>query len=901
MTHQMGELDGAVTNGSGPGDHGDGISSEDGQLVTSADDPRAPRAVPGWMAGHQHTPVWMLTITVAVVSVLLWTLFAFDLRAPNAELSIPWWIIVFGFFAVEAFVVNLHFRSESGSFSMLEIPLVFGLMFTEPGELWIAMIIGGTCGFGLARRQRFRRLAFNVANLSMHGAVAVLLFHAFLGDADTLSLRGWLALFGATAISGLLEISLINMVISITERRFVPARALNITAFGSLVSLANTVQALIAALIVVAEPWGGILLIGSTGVLFAAYRAYVSERDHREQVEFLYNSTRALRESSESTAAISTLLEEATSMFRAGTAELVLFSVPDSGEPAARFIRSEGASGSHAISADEERLIMRVASHARDVQLCIDEEAPEVLQDYLHENGVRDAMVGTLSSEQRVVGLFFVGDRLGNVTTFNHEDLRLFENLIDQAAVALENDQLEHTLAKLRELEMELAYQARYDTLTGLANRSLFTSRVDEHMNFKRDSDAHILYIDLDDFKLVNDTLGHASGDVLLAEVANRIRDAVRPGDLAARLGGDEFAIMLVSSSDSDRVAHRIIDSLMAPFLIGTNEVRIGASIGIAVRSSDETALDLLHKADLAMYSAKERGRGSVASFTDSLEHDVARQQTLQTDLRRAISEEEFDVLYQPIVRLEDLAIVGAEALVRWRQKSGSLLAPGEFITEAERSGLITSIDALVRKTVLSEVNQLVEAAPGDFFASINLSARHLHQTEIVGELARDLLAAGAAPESIVLEVTETAFARDHELAAEVLRDIRSLGVRIALDDFGTGYSSLSYLRDLPIDLLKIAQPFINDLVEIADPTFVEAITKLSHTLGLQVVAEGIETVPALTELQAMNCDLGQGYHFSRPMTMQELTKLLADQRPDLDLVDAPVEATIHSLGDKFG
>jgi len=830
---------------------------------------------------RQRLPVWALIASIAALSLGLWGIVLPTLAIPSTELSAPWWLLALAFALVESFVVNLHFRSESGSFSLLEIPLVFGLLFTEPSLLWVAIIVGSGPSLFFIRRQAPIKVVFNVANLSLHVAVACIIFSAVLGDTSPLEPRGWIALFAATTLTSILELSCITAVIALTERQFSIRRARNTVAFGWLVATANTLQALIAVLIVVVEPWGAILLTGSTAVLFVAYRAYVSERDHRERVEFLYHSTRTLRESAETNSAVPVLLEEATSMFRAGVAELILFGSPDSGEPAMRFQLRDGDHLTEPVTDGRLLQIDKLTLLAEMPFLAFGEAAPSLVRSHLDDLGVNDAMIGTLRSDQRPIGLLIVGDRLGNVVTFTSEDLHLFKNLVEQSAVALENDQLEQALARLRELESELSLQARYDLLTGLANRNLFNTQLDERLATSPDDPLSLLYIDLDDFKLVNDRLGHSAGDLLLTEVARRIEAVIRPSDVAARLGGDEFSVMLTSQHDANAVAHRIIGTLSAPFQIGPDEVRIGASVGIAPYTASQTAATLLHEADLAMYAAKDRGKGSVAWYSSALLKDQSRQQALQTDLRRAISDEEFDVVYQPIVRLRDLEIVGAEALVRWHRSDDEILTPAAFIVEAERSGLIMSIDRLVRRLVFDHVGDFNAIAGPEFFTSLNLSARHLHDPHLVAEFEEDIEICGVDASNLIVEVTESAFVGDASMASRLLQELRALGIRIALDDFGTGYSSLSYLRELPIDFLKIAHPFIKDLVTPNGPSFVNAIASLGHNLSLTVIAEGIEDFRELNILQDLDCDLGQGFHFARPMPYRDLLKTLTESVPE--------------------
>ncbi len=818
---------------------------------------------------------WALAIALMLVATTIWWRWVWQSERLSSALDVPWWSLVIAFFLIESMVIHLHFRSESGTFSLLEVPLVYGLLFADPASGVVAMVFGSLLGLVLVRRQQLMKLVFNTANLSVHFTLAFALLPLFLSGRDPLSPIGWLAVLGVTSIAAAVNFSMIVLVIAITERRFDASQGMTAVLFALLVGGANTVQALVAALIMTSEPWAVILLICSAGVLFIAYRAYVAEREQRERVEFLYASTRALREGGQSGSAVASFLGESATMFRARTAMLYLFAGPDSEAAPALFTYHDREFRADAITPGEETEARRLAA-ANPVPTLVgggrDSGDPP---DWLADHGLREAMIGALPSDDRIVGVLVVGDRLGNVATFTETDLRLFTTLVEHAAVALENDQLGQALVQLRELGQELERQAKYDELTGLANRTMFTSRLDE-LYLTDGDDGCVLYVDLDDFKPVNDTYGHAAGDTLLAQVATRVEGATRSGDLAARLGGDEFAV-LVSGGDAEAVAQRLVGSLSAPFMIASNEVRIGASVGLAYRRGASSASELVLQADTALYAAKEQGKGTIVTYDDDLRAKSPHELTVYSDLRRAIAHKEFEVHYQPIVSLEDLSIVGAEALVRWRQPSGRLVSPGEFINEAEQSGLITSVDRLVRLEVLDQLESFRQHDPR-FFISVNLSARQLRRPGLVKEIAADLTASGAPVEGLVIELTESALAGDTNAAATKLGELQELGPRIALDDFGTGYSSLSYLRSLPIDLIKIAQPFIRDMTG-GDPTFVSAIVDLSHKLGFITVAEGIEEAQAVVTLQQVGCNYGQGYHFAHPMELSDLAELVKRPR----------------------
>lgn len=553
-------------------------------------------------------------------------------------------------------------------------------------------------------------------------------------------------------------------------------------------------------------------------------------------------------------------------MFRSARGDLYVFTRPEEPGSGALFRFAGGATVAHPL--EDDAAANRLAELAPEPVIATPGEG--VWGDRLG-SGVRDAMVGVLHGARRDIAVLVVANRLGNVTSFTAEDLRLFETLVQHAAVALENDQLEQALGEMRRLEQDLAHQANHDTLTGLANRQLFGEELAGHLD--RGSSVSVLYIDLDDFKVVNDTLGHDAGDHVLVEVARRIGSVIRPTDTAARLGGDEFAVVLPDSVQPELVARRLIQSLHDPFLIGDHDAQIGASIGVATSATGQIeASVLLNDADVAMYSAKSAGKGSVVVFEPSMKEHVSKQRRIRTQLRRAIDLDEFEVAYQPIVDLETGRVAGAEALVRWHAPDGVQM-PGTFIGEAERAGPIVPIDRNVLSKVVDRLDDLSSAVEAPTFVSVNLSARNFQQDDLIDHFARTLMHAGADPSRLVAEITETALLRDPDRTVDLLIELRSLGVRIALDDFGTGYSSLSYLRRLPVDILKIAQPFVSDVA--VDDTFVRTMVDLGKNLGLTIVAEGIEEPEQLDTLRGLGCDLGQGYHFAQPMPYDRLLEHL--------------------------
>jgi diguanylate cyclase (GGDEF)-like protein len=634
-------------------------------------------------------------------------------------------------------------------------------------------------------------------------------------------------------------------------------------------------------------------------LLYLAYRAYMSEREKHESLEFLYESTTILQRTPELDTAIVQLLGHARRMFRAEVAELTLM---PSGE-------SRDALRTRLGPNDESRVMEAVGpSSLSDIWARLqaddsgflvprsDPDAAAPLASAGYE--VRDALVAPLRGDRGMLGLMLVANRLGDVSTFDDDDVRLLETLARHAGVALENGRLGESLNQLTELKEQLRYQAYHDSLTGLGNRALFLERVAEACDAgRRRTGPIVLFVDLDDFKTVNDSLGHAAGDALLCAVADRLRGCLRPTDLAARLGGDEFAIMLETGEVEHAMAigERIIAALRAPFWIDGNEVDVRASVGIAARgSAAESPDNLLRNADVAMYTAKARGKGRVAIFQPEMHEAVVARHALTGRLQRAVAEQQFVIHYQPIVDMASGVITGAEALIRWRQPDGTLTPPMEFIPLAEETGLILPIGRWVLESACRQAAAWARLVPGRRFSmGVNLSARQVQQPNFIDEIAEILEQTHLEPTSLVLEITETVMMQDTAATSAKLAALKELGVKLAIDDFGTGYSSLSYLRRFPVDSIKMAKPF----VEVAGPrrrdsAFAAAIIALGHSLHLSVVAEGIERAEQLRVLRKLGCDYGQGYIFGQPMEAGRLSALLlAGQRvvSDTEPVRVPV------------
>ncbi|MEY2449013.1 MAG: hypothetical protein QOH79_2489 [Acidimicrobiaceae bacterium] len=439
-------------------------------------------------------------------------------------------------------------------------------------------------------------------------------------------------------------------------------------------------------------------------------------------------------------------------------------------------------------------------------------------------------------------------------------------------------------ITERKALDAELRRQALHDTLTSLPNRSLFHDRVVHALSraFRRQGDVGVLFLDLDDFKMVNDSLGHPAGDDLLVGVAARLLTALKSGDTLARFGGDEFAVLLEDGDVSlaaEAVAQRLQDALREPFRVGDEDVPVHVSIGIAVgRAGVDTASGLLRDADLAMYVAKRNGKSRFERFVPEMHEQAIRRLEVASELRGAIDNGQLVVFYQPIVAVATGRMLGAEALVRWNHPHRGLIQPNDFIPVAETTGLVIPLGAWVLEEACRQMGAWRQAGLVDdtFYVSVNLSARHLRDASVLDDVIHALDASGMPASALLIEVTETGLVEDLDPAGTVLHDLKALGVRLAIDDFGTGYSSLARLSTFPLDVVKIDKSFVDRLAGNADgDAMVRAVVDLSHTLGMTTVAEGVEDPEQAAALSRLGCTVAQGFLFARPMPAADMTGAL--------------------------
>lgn len=494
----------------------------------------------------------------------------------------------------------------------------------------------------------------------------------------------------------------------------------------------------------------------------------------------------------------------------------------------------------------------------------------------LHRGGAQSFFALPIISKEAVVGIISLG--FVDEASLEQETIDQIRDFAGRIAVAMSAAQREEQLYR----------QGHYDVLTGLPNRQLFMDRLSQALAFARREEhaGALLYIDLDRFKNINDSLGHSAGDILLEKAAERLSNCVREVDTVARLGGDEFTLILPqisSPSDADRIATDIIREFAHPFVIDSNQYVVSASIGVTVFPNDGASTeDLLRNADTAMYRAKEAGRGCRVFFKEEMNASALQRMRLESDLRLAIGRQELQVFYQPQIELKTGKVVGAEALLRWKHAELGWIPPNDFIPLAEETGLICPVGEWVLATVCDQYARWQNDGVAPQQIAVNISAQQLHQPDFLGTVRKTLAERGVSPQSLELEITESQLIEQVEETIAVFDQLSAMGIRLSIDDFGTGYASLSYLKRFAFDSLKIDREFMKEVPDDAEAcALARAIIAMAHSLGRTVIAEGVETLEQLEFLRENGCELAQGYYFRRPVPADEFIQIL--QEPSIE------------------
>jgi diguanylate cyclase (GGDEF)-like protein len=827
--------------------------------------------------------VWLLSVSMMVVALGLYLGAAQDIgRDPAAPFALPWWALALGFFATETNVVRVRYRDQAQSIPLNELPLVLGLVFASPVELLLGLLLGSTAALLRRRSQSPLQLAFNTSHFFLAGVVATLVFHRAAADVR-LGPTAWSGALVAAVLVTLIGHAAITLATVLSGSQPQVDRLRQVLSLGLTSSITVTTIALAAGELLWRDGRTGLLLAVPALIGFLVYRASLEHSRVSGALDVVFESTRMLNRSPEVDAAVVALLTQARGMFRAERAEITLY--PDG--DADQVVRTTLGPGPAVeamlpVALDADELAWAEGLPDGDGVLYPAENGSLVSP--LADRGIHEAMAMTIRHGDRVAATILVGNRVGELDHFDRADLEVFEPLARNLGAVLESGALEQSVQQLRDLEAQLRHQAYHDPLTALANRSQFIERVELALEFSMTdtSQLAVLFIGVDDFKVVNDTLGHPVGDQLLVALAGRIRKVLGPEDAAARLGGDEFGVLLGCPRPefAEEVAGALLDAIRAPLTVEGQELQVRASIGIAMGDSGRWADELLRNADVAMATAKASGKNCVRRFHPDMHVAVLERHELIADLQRAVERDEFEMHYQPIIELATGRIVALESLIRWNHPRRGLVRPDEFIPVAEETGLILPIGRMTLQKACAQAKAWQEQLPGhaDLCVGVNLSARQLKEASFVGDTMQVIAESGIKPSTLILEITETVLMDDTESHIAKLGQLKSMGLRLAMDDFGTGYSSLSFLSLLPVDILKIAKPFVEGLGHSArDLAFASAIVQLGQTVGMSLIAEGVERPDQLEELRRLGCDMVQGWYFAKAMPAAEAEAMLAD------------------------
>jgi diguanylate cyclase (GGDEF)-like protein len=802
--------------------------------------------------------VWWLcgVIALAASGFVVWVGGVPEL--PGAPFHISWWLLIPLFYAAERTVVHFSFNRHAHSFSLSEIPLVLGLFFAAPWAVVVGQAVGSLAALTLHRRQSTQKLVFNVSQFTLQAGVATLVFRGLLGTSDPLGFRAAVAALIGVGAALLLANLLINAAIRLSGGRMTRSDMMQVLSLGGAAASMNTALALIAVNVAWNRPSSLWIALIPPVLLFLAYRAQVTQRQEHARLTAMYEATRELHRTPKLDEAVLASARRAVAMFGASSSEIVLFQGEDGAEV---FLTAVAGTDERVMDViDPAQLHPSVVTTIEDGEARLHQLDPDRRRN--------DAMIVPLRTGEEIIGAFVVRDPESDISSFSRSDLTLLETLASQLSVSLENGRLEESLAALHDLKEELRHQAEHDPLTGLANRSLFRRLVADALD-RPQSRSAVLFLDLDDFKRVNDTLGHAAGDDLLRLVATRIQSCCRSHDTVARLGGDEFAILLSEVDEQGResvVASRVLAAFERPFDVGGRAVFVRTSIGVAGIGPTDSVDTVLAHADEAMYVAKHGRKGSFHQHGHAADQALRRRAELRADFQYALVSGNLDLKYQPIVALETGETIGAEGLLRWEHPVHGPIPAPEALAIADEAGLMELLGGWTIGRACADVAELRQGHP-DFWVSVNISADQVHPG-LTSTVVAELEANGLDPSALVIEITETAAIEHGE---RFLVDIHDLGVRIALDDFGTGYSSLSRLDSLPISIVKVDRAFVARMTGPERSRLAEMVLEIGETLGLVTIAEGIESEAERDHLLRLGCAFGQGWLFAPALPLDEL------------------------------
>jgi diguanylate cyclase (GGDEF)-like protein len=798
-------------------------------------------------------------------------------RSAVLPLHLPWWSAFVGLFLAGMAPLMLEVQSNTFSLSLTEVPIVVALL----GMQRVPMVLAGTAGWFLAlvlsRRRAPLKLALNIPLMFFEMCVTAAFFDVTVDRPSLTAWTTWLALVGGLTCAIVLSTTAVNVVISLAGDRISLRQAVRHSLLGvanAAMATSLTVLAAVALRETVAA-FVPIVLLAAVSILPLRRQAKLQRR--YDGLLLLHEFTAGLTSSTDLSTTLGSVLVETSKVLRSADASILL---PREGDAFHLGLKSD----SPVIPGVDDAVWRAVVGHGESVRL---ERGSHAFDGYLADHGLKDLMAVPLVHGDQVIGALVVRDRLGEVSTFDADDLSIFSTMANQTTVTLENLRL---IDRLRDESAEREHQALHDELTGLPNRAHLYATLDQRL---REGNVAVAVLDLNRFKEVNDTLGHHVGDEVLVQTGQRLRKALPSSALVARLGGDEFAIVLFGVTRAADATAKLVALervFTEPIVLDAMSLRVDASIGVAV--SPEHGTDrgmLLRRADVAMYAAKQIRGTTVRAYDRSQERSSKRSLEIVGELRRAIETGGLDVAFQPKGRLLDGAIVGAEALVRWEHASLGPIAPDEFVPLAEQAGLIDALTDVVLRRSLDACAEW-RTNGHQMSVAVNVDALTLLTPGFVDGVIEALRARSLPPSALTIEITERELVRELETSASAIGRLRSVGVAFSIDDFGTGYSSLSYLTRLPVDEVKIDKSFVEEAVRSPQhEAIIRAVADIARSLHLTTVVEGIEDERTWALVASLGCTLGQGYHLARPMLAGPMLAWLNDR--------ASVGPDVHDRG----